>query len=278
MRDNQAAWTTGTVSVDGVRLSYDRTGPPGRSVLVLLHGITDDGRCWSRVARDLEAEFDILMPDARGHGRSEGIASGFSVPRLAADLAGLLDGLGISDALLFGHSMGAITAAALAASRPDLVRACVLEDPPLGELIPISTEALAAMRADAAMWRTLPPDERHELAALRNPGWDLQESEPWADAKAMVDLAVIDQFGTFDVFDWPTALTEMRCPGLLLTGDPALGALVTPETSEEAVRLWPAGRVVRVDGAGHCIHRDRWEATMAPVRAFLRAHASTSTG
>ncbi len=275
---DQTAWTTGTVSVDGVRLSYDRTGPPGRSVLVLLHGITDDGRCWSRVARDLEADFDILMPDARGHGRSEGIATGFSVPRLVADLAGLLDGLGITDALLFGHSMGAITAAALAASRPDLARACALEDPPLGELIPVSAEALAEMRADAATWRTLPPDECHQLAAVRNPSWDPQESGPWADAKALVDLAVIDQFGTFDAFDWRTALTEMRCPGLLVTGDPALGAIVTAETAQEAARLWPAGRVVHVTGAGHCVHRDRWEATMAPVREFLRAHASTGAG
>ena len=274
----RAAWTTGTVDVDGERLSYDRTGRSGRPVLVLLHGITDDGRCWSRVARDMEAEFDILMPDARGHGRSEGIATGFSVPRLATDLAGLLDELGISDALVFGHSMGAITAVALAASRPDLVRACVLEDPPLGELIPIPAEALAGMRADAAMWRTLPSNERNELAIVRNAGWDPQESEPWADAKALVDPAVIDQVGALDTFDWRTALTQMRCPGLLLTGDPALGAIVTPGIAEEAVRLWPAGRLERVAGAGHCIHRDRWQETMAPVRVFLRAHASTSGG
>ena len=264
------AGTTGTVSVDGVALHYRRTGAAGKPVLVLLHGITDDGGCWARVARDLEADFDIVMPDARGHGRSGGIATGFSVPRLADDLVGLLDGLGVSDALLFGHSMGAITAVAVAASRPDLVRGCVLEDPPLEERDAPTTELLAAMRADAARWSALPPAERHEQAAVSNPGWVRQETGPWADAKALVDPAVIDRLGTFGEFDWRAALRRMRCPGLLVTGDPSLHAIVSAATAAEAVRLWPAGRIVHIGGAGHCVHRDRWEESMAPVRAFLR--------
>ena len=46
--------------------------------LLLLHGFNEYGLTWLRVAKELEQDYDIIMVDARGHGRSEGIASGFS--------------------------------------------------------------------------------------------------------------------------------------------------------------------------------------------------------
>ncbi len=170
--------------------------------------------------------------------------------------------------------MGAATALSLAASRPDLVRACILEDPPLEELTAPSTERLAEMRVDAAVWPTLPPAQRYELAAARHPGWDRQETDAWADAKALVDPAVVGQSGSIRDWDWRAALSRVRCPGLLITGNPALQAIVTAPTAEAVIRLWPAGRIVHVSGAGHCVHRDRWEETMAPVRSFLRSSSS----
>ena len=272
----ETEWATGAVVVDGVRLEYQRTGGDGKPVLVLLHGITDAGLCWTRVARDLEADYDIVMPDARGHGHSDGIETGFSIPRLASDVASVLDELGIENAVVFGHSMGAATALSLAASRPDLVRACILEDPPLEGPTTPSTELVAEMRADAALWLTLPPAQRYERAAATHPGWDRQETDAWADAKALVDPAIIDQFGSVRGWDWRAAFSQMRCPGLLITGDPSLQAIVSAPTAEAVIRLWPAGRIVHVNGAGHCVHRDRWEETMAPVRSFLQEQAPGS--
>jgi hypothetical protein len=54
-------WFSGDVDANGVRIHYYRTGgekPP----LVLSHGATDSGRCWTRVARDLESDYDVIMP------------------------------------------------------------------------------------------------------------------------------------------------------------------------------------------------------------------------
>ena len=62
-------WLSGDVAVGGVRLRYHRTGGDKPS-LVLCHGFSDNGLCWSRVAHDLEADYDIIMYDARGHGES----------------------------------------------------------------------------------------------------------------------------------------------------------------------------------------------------------------
>ena len=54
-----------------------------------------------------------------------------------------------------------------------------------------------------------------------------------------------------------------------MTGDPELGAIVTPETAREATRLWKNGEVSHISGAGHNIHRDRYDETMAVVRTFF---------
>ena len=64
------AWQAGDIVANGIRLHYTRTGgakPP----LVLAHGVTDDGLCWSRLAEALAPSFDVVMVDARGHGRSQ---------------------------------------------------------------------------------------------------------------------------------------------------------------------------------------------------------------
>jgi pimeloyl-ACP methyl ester carboxylesterase len=58
------------VLTNGIRIHYWRSGgnkPP----LVLAHGSSDDGLCWTNLAKELEANFDIILPDARGHGLSE---------------------------------------------------------------------------------------------------------------------------------------------------------------------------------------------------------------
>jgi N-formylmaleamate deformylase len=86
--------------------------------------------CWIRLARALQAEYDIVMPDARAHGLSESPARDYTSADHAADLAGLMRGLGVRKAVVGGHSMGASAALRLAADEPDLVSCAILEDPP----------------------------------------------------------------------------------------------------------------------------------------------------
>ena len=80
-------WTEGNVTANGVKIHYYRTGngDEGKPAMLMLHGITDNGLCWSRVANDLQDRYDIIMTDARGHGKSERLGSDFSVPLLAGD-------------------------------------------------------------------------------------------------------------------------------------------------------------------------------------------------
>lgn len=79
-------WVEGAVIANGVRLHYHRTGGD-KPALVIVHGITDMGTTWSRVARALEGDYDVIMYDRRGHGLSEKPETGYTWQVDADDLA-----------------------------------------------------------------------------------------------------------------------------------------------------------------------------------------------
>ena len=73
------------IITNGISIHYYRTEntPATRSgpSLVLLHGITDSGQCWPRVVNALASEYDMILPDARGHGLSDKPSTGYA-PRI----------------------------------------------------------------------------------------------------------------------------------------------------------------------------------------------------
>lgn len=268
-----ATWSNGMVAANGANIHYYRTGGSGpKRAMLLLHGITDNGLCWQRIAADLADRYDIVMADARGHGASDRVAEDYSVPLLAADAAGVIRGLALERPVVFGHSMGAITAAALAAEYPELVSAIILEDPPLrGEpAAPLPAEFIANWHKSFMALRELSVADRAAQCAAENPGWHTLELGPWAQSKAEVDPAVLKQIGRFDAYSWRDALKRIQCPGLLIIGDAGKNAIVTAQVAAEAVELWQSGEVAHIQGAGHCIHRDRYAETLAAINAFLQ--------
>src|SRR3954453_4129903 len=124
-----SSWQSAEVEANGLRLHYTRTGGD-RPPLVLAHGFSDDGLCWTPVARALERDYDVIMVDARGHGQSQAAGQDYSDLDLGHDLAGVITALGLRRPAVLGHSMGAATALALAGAHPDVPGAILLEDPP----------------------------------------------------------------------------------------------------------------------------------------------------
>ena len=122
-------WQSNFIDSNGIRLHFTRTGGD-KSALILLHGFSDDGLCWTPIAKSLSSDYDVIMVDARGHGRSDGPPNGYGHDQHAADVAGLISGLNLRKPIGMGHSMGAVTTLALAGLYPDLPRVILLEDPP----------------------------------------------------------------------------------------------------------------------------------------------------
>lgn len=259
-------WASGDVDVNGVRLHYHRTGGGGRP-LVLLHGFSDSGLCWTRLARDLEADYDVIMPDARGHGGSARVDPTFDPALHAADAAALIRTLGLHRVALAGHSMGAATAAQVAGD-PSLVACLILEDPPWRDG--------GERSATAGRWdyirrvQELPQEEAFAYCRELHPTWDEAEVGPWVEAKRTFDLSLLEVVGTGSPRPWREVAAAIRSPALLITGDTDLGAIVTPEVGEEAARVAGAGgEVVHVTGAGHNIRREQFQAYQVAFREFL---------
>src|SRR5947209_3386414 len=106
-----ATWTEHDLTVGANNLHYARMGVRSGPPVVLLHGFSDAGPCWIRFASDLATEYDLILPDAAGHGRSSAPTQGEALGRAVTDVFGLLDALGLDQVAMVGHSMGASAAA-----------------------------------------------------------------------------------------------------------------------------------------------------------------------
>ena len=88
-----------------------------------------NGACWTFLARALEEDYDVIMPDARGHGNSSAPCEGYCYDNLADDVLSLIEALGLAAPVLIGHSMGGMTAAVVASQNPKRLKGLVLADP-----------------------------------------------------------------------------------------------------------------------------------------------------
>jgi pimeloyl-ACP methyl ester carboxylesterase len=269
-----ADWQSDFIEANGTRLHYTRTGgakPP----ILLAHGVTDDGLCWTPVAAALAPDYDVVMVDARGHGHSDPSPDGYALAALAADLAGAITALGLRRPAVLGHSLGAATALVLAATEPDLPRAILLEDPPAWwagwSTLPGAAERAVEMKTRALDLRGKTSEELIAGQGLLQPGWSAAELAPWAEAKRRFDPKVIEVFDPAfgEAIDWPTLLPRITCPVLLITGDPTAGAIVTTDSAAALQSLVPQLQVAHVPAAGHSIRRDQFASYLDIVRAFL---------
>ena len=267
-------WQTGYVETNGLRLHYTRTGE-NKPPLVLAHGVTDASLCWTPVAEALAAEYDAIMVDARGHGRSDAPERGYGPAEQAEDLDGVIAGLELNRPAILGHSMGAATALVLAGAHPDLPGAILLEDPPAWWAdrtdSPESTERRTAMKERAIGLKRRTRDDLIAWQRTEQSGWSDAELEPWADAKQRFSpnvLSVYDQNNGSNV-DWPVVLRRITCPVLLITADSERGAIVAEESAAALKDLVPHLQMAHVARAGHNIRRDQFTRYMGVVGGFL---------
>jgi pimeloyl-ACP methyl ester carboxylesterase len=267
-----SSWTEQYVTVNGAQFHYHRTGDGSQPALVLAHGFSDNGMCWLPVARDLEAEYDVVLPDARGHGRSPRVQPGEQVDH-AADLAGIIQALGLDRPVVGGHSMGASTASALAAARPELVRALILEDPGWRDPQP-EPKPGAEKEPQPNPWfewlHTLPNLSLEEVIAkgrADSPTWPEIEFGPWAESKKQLDLNILQTVPVHRA--WREVAQAIACPTLLITSDSNQGGIVTPQMARTAILLNRRIQMANIAGVGHNIRREDYQGYMRAVREFL---------
>jgi 3-oxoadipate enol-lactonase/4-carboxymuconolactone decarboxylase len=257
---------------NGVELNYDLRGPENASVVVFSHSIGTTIAMWEPQLRALSSRFRCLAYDTRGHGRSEVRDSPASMDDLAADLAGLLDGLGIARAHVVGLSLGGMTAQAFAVRYPDRVDRLVL----------MATSAY------------LPPPE----------AWDERARAVRADGMgAIVDAVLARWFTPAFTVEAPQAVDRVRqrflatdprgyaaCCAAIRDMDlrPSIGAITaptliiagaddpsTPPAMAEDMRVRiPGAELVVLPRAAHLLNIERAEAVNRHLAGFLETGPS----
>jgi pimeloyl-ACP methyl ester carboxylesterase len=264
-------WVDGDVTLNGTRLHYYRRGdgPP----LLLAHGATDNGRCWTRVAEKLEGDFDIIAYDARNHGKSEG--GTVEASDAAHDLIGVAEALGLERPAAMGHSMGGMALTQALSLRPDLFRAAVLEDPPWRIKLPL-TKPGETLRFNPMDWlqnQNRSVEELMQLGKEESPTWHEDEFRDWAEAKLQFrpNESWLDAIRRKGMPPWEEFLKEVGCPVLLACGTQEKMAIVTPETAADAQALCPILEVAVFD-AGHNVRREAFDDYVTTVSEFLRRY------
>ncbi len=261
-------WTRGWVLANGIRMHYWRAPAAGKPPIVLAHGSSDDGRCWTALARELAGRYDVIMPDARGHGLSDPPRKGDPADAQAEDLAGLIRELGLEKPILMGHSMGASSSAWLAAKHPDLLSAVILEDP---GLLPRNRRASAAQDAEGVRREMVARnnasfDETVARCMKNTPDWGYEECRLWAPSKLLHHPNNVYRWYGGSRPPMEELFDKITIPTLILKAD------APPETrskNEAVARRLANGEIVHIDDAGHNVRREQKHRLLVALNEFL---------
>lgn len=278
-------FTQELIPVGDLRLNV-ATGPRNGPPLWLLHGLIRRWQDFATILPDLAARWTVRAHDHRGHGRS-GRAGSYRVPDYAADAAALLTDLP-EPVVLVGHSLGALLALGMAATHPQRVRAAVLLDPPGVEFLsrvrdtvygvtwPAMRElagsdrpvlgivaALANIRVPGARaGETVRLGDQRDAASLRFLAGCLRDMDPAALTPAI-------EGGWLGGFDPLAAATRVKCPVLLVVGDPACGGMLPPADADPLAAALADCTRVDLRGVGHLPHTQDPVGTLKLLHAFL---------
>lgn len=263
------------VVVNRIKIHYYRTGGD-KSPLVLAHGITDDGMCWASVAEILAKDFDVIMVDARGHGRSDAPEDGYTLQNLGMELAGVIQELKLNQPIVLGHSMGAITALVAAGLYPSMPRAILLEDPPPFWMNVAGIPRDESFKIGFTTWiNSIKRKTRGELLSEcreQNSAWTEAEIEPWINSKYRVSpkvTALIDPPDMISI-DMPNLFKKITCPVLLISAETERGAASSEKDITQLKTLIPHMQATHIDGAGHNIRRDQFTGYLEGIQNFMK--------
>jgi pimeloyl-ACP methyl ester carboxylesterase len=226
-----------TLSVNGIDLAYEvrGDGPP----LLLLHGFFGSSGDWVHLF-DLDAlakQWRLIMPDARGHGRSTDPAGRLSHRQAAADIAALLDHLKVDRVKAVGLSFGGnilLHLATAAATRARLEAMVTIGSP---STFPPSARAIMATITVES--RT--EDAWREMRARHMHGDD-QIRALWRTAH---DFST----DTEDLAFTPAQLGAITARTLIVTGD--RDPLYPLEIFVEQYRALPGAALYVIPDGGH---------------------------
>ncbi|WP_024520209.1 alpha/beta hydrolase [Bradyrhizobium sp. Tv2a-2] len=261
--------STRFAKANGINLAYrvQGGGPP----LVLIMGYRLNSTAWpATFIERLAQQFTVITLDNRGTGQSDKPVEGYVLANMARDVCALLDELGLVRVNMLGYSMGGAIAQEFVRQFPDRVNRLILCATMAGGAgatyaetsvvrVMRDLDGLSPEQAARRIWNvTYAPGylAQHRKAAEEQMRREIELPTPLHAA----DL----QFQAFAEFNGSEALSAIRTPTLILTGD--LDPLISPQNSRKMAALIAGAKLIVIPGGGH---RIMWEATDECVSHIL---------
>ena len=239
-------------TLNGIELYFELHGT-GEPVL-LLHGFSGSSQDWAAVASDWSRDFQLIVPDLRGHGRSSVLATPFRHADASADILGLLDHLNVNTCKGLGVSGGGNVLLHMAMRQPKRVEAMVL--------VSATPYFPAQARTIMRQYRDRLPPEQWEVLRRRHPAGDTQIESLLASTTAFAD--------SYDDMNFtPPYLSTIQARTLIVQGD--RDPLYPVELSVEMAKAIPRSSLWIVPDAGHGpVLGARWPEFLKTAAEFLR--------
>lgn len=255
-------------TVGEVQINYLREGD-GPAV-VLTHGLGGDLESWQPLAEALRDRYTVLRWDVRGFGASDKPPGPVTPSVWAADLAALLDTLGIARAVIAGISLGGVVSQRFALDFPDQTRGLIL----------ISTSSEVGVAAGAAWQERARLVEAEGMLAAVGDGPSLSYSRGYREAHAgEIAAAATETAARNDPRDYAAAcravsgynftaeLSRIACPTLILQG--LEDELTPPGGSVIMSRRIPNARLELIERCGHGIPGEQPAELLRLIEEFL---------
>jgi non-heme chloroperoxidase len=257
----------------GLRLSYEERG--SGPALVLLPGPTDSWRSYEPLMAHLPESLHVLAVSQRGHGDSDKPASGYGVEDFAGDVRAFLDGVGVSRAVVAGHSGAGLVARRFALDAPERVAGVVLLAAPttlrgnprlegfVGSVVARLTDPV-----DAELARSL-------VADTSGPQLPASFVDDMVEEILKVPARVWQQtFGALLSYDDTGELSRISAPTLVVWGD--ADDIVDREMQDAIVSAVRSAELVVLSGIGHSPHWEDPARVAAALAAFVERVSASS--
>lgn len=281
--------STQVTSSDGVNIHLFEL-KAGTDELLMLHGVGRAGRTFSSYASLFPQRFHIQTIDFRGHGTSGRAGDRYRVVDYVHDAITALEAIG-KPTIVYGHSLGALVSTAVAALRPDLVSAVILEDPPSpGYWHQLESThyypTFQAMRKWAGR-NDIPVAEvargfGSEVLKTFSDGRVLRISDVRDGVSVRFTARCVQDLdpGVMDAIlggRWPEELelesyfSRIQCPVLIMRGDVTKGGMLPEPDAAHLVSLLRDGTCIEFPTAGHLLHWQVRSDAVMQVSAFLES-------
>ena len=258
--------------IKGVTVGYTDQG--NGTPLVFIHAFPLSKAMWQPQVDALANSYRVITIDLRGHGESATVLWNDTLDDYAADVMGLLEHLGITQAVFIGLSMGGYTLFSLYRNYPDRVKAMVLadtraqadsEEGKTGRraMAQVAFKDGASAIADLMIPKLLSPTTIQQcpdiVTQVRQMILHTQPAGIIADLMAMAARS-----------DSTDLLPNISCPALVIVGEDDQATPVTE--SQYIAEQIPGSTFVTIPHAGHLSNFEQPVAFNQTIRSFLQTH------